>query len=149
MRGDGFRTLMLATSTGTEFRMYVRSQPPEPGPDPFDLPHKGAAFARFFLAGSLAFPDTPVKGPPTDELPREEAQCLRLVLDLAQRTGRTVEVIDVSRALAPRDVLEDGEGSPGFFPVLIRPDGARLAGESDFTPRRVRRFLAGRPVSAR
>jgi hypothetical protein len=76
------------------------------------------------------------------ELPVDDAQSLKLVLEIAPRMGYEVEVIDVAGSLeevssVPRDILD-----ADMYPVLIRPDGARLVGAEWFTPRRLKRFLA-------
>jgi hypothetical protein len=83
-------------------------------------------------------PDIPADLPPSVE------QCVALVLDLARRSGWSVRIVDVTGGPA---ALEDGTLPPGdgaVFPVLVRPDGARLQGEDQFVPSTVRRFLADR-----
>lgn len=127
--------------------LYVRSLPPEPRPDLRDV---GYPFGRIFgwapgWGTSRAHPPTNApkreSGPP--EVPAEQSRCAQMTLDIARRMGRPVRVVDVTVELAPRDVVETPEGEPAFFPILVRPDGARLSGESDFTPGGVRRFLEG------
>lgn len=129
------------------FVIYVRSQPID-------------AHAEFQPVGPLVRllgttasnephdiggPEAAGPGPPPQiGLPPQESQCLALVLDLARRMRTPVRVIDASRELVPRDILEDGRGEPRFFPVLVRSDGARLSGEEEFLPGRVKRFLKGR-----
>lgn len=76
------------------------------------------------------------------ELPMEEAQSLKLVLELAPRFGYDVEVIDTAGsaeevASVPREILEVDQ-----YPVLVRPDGPRLVGAEWFTPGYLKRFLA-------
>ena len=71
-----------------------------------------------------------------------EEQCLRLVLDIARRLGRPVHVVDVNHQDVPPAEIERYLGEPPF-PVLVRPDGTRLAGSEYFTPRSVRRFILG------
>ena len=141
-----------------EFVLYVRSQPAEPKADMSDVQ---SSFARVFLfplgTNNLLIdtftgrrpkgadpPDasgtSPARG---DEVPVEQARCARLALDLARRARIPLRVVDVARELAPRDVVETSDGEPPFYPILVRPDGAGLSGESDFIPGRVRAFLAG------
>jgi hypothetical protein len=96
-----------------------------------------------FLPIGLVAPDPdPAPAPGrTLQLPYGEAQCVRLVMDLARRTRRGVRVVDVSQ---PAPAGAPGPLPPGrdeFYPILVAPGGDRLAGEPDFTPGRVRRFL--------
>lgn len=132
-----------------EFVIYVRSQPLEAHAD---LPVYtrspvrrlfGSALTGGFFPGSDPAPPENATHPGVG-LPRGEAQCLRLVLDLARRTETIVRVVDVSNELVPRDIVETASGEPRFFPILVRPDGMQLAGEEDFIPGRVRKFLKGR-----
>jgi len=126
--------------------MYVRSQPPEPGPS-FDY-NQTSMTSRL---SSMVFP-TGLSGrspemrertstPGAMELPRQQALCVRLVLDVARRVGCPVRVVDLSRQSAPQDVLESHPGEAERLPVLVRPDGTRLSGEEAFTAGRVRKFL--------
>ena len=137
--------------------LYVRSLPAEPKAD---LTFVQNSFLRMFISplvlagptsGSLREP--PSQGGagsgspeatkrPEIEVPVEQARCGLMALDIARRMGRSIRVVDVSRELVPRDIVETPDGEPAFFPILVRSDGARLSGESDFTPGRVRRFLS-------
>ena len=138
--------------------LYVRSQPAEPRSDLTDVQN---TFVRAFLSPLAAvgkgtgaatghssnvgagYGSSEAPKHPDIEVPAEQARCGRMTLDIARRMGRSIRVVDVSRELAPRDVVETPDGEEAFFPILVRPDGARLSGESDFTPGRVRRFLSG------
>ena len=126
--------------------MYVRSQPPEPGPSfDYNVTSITSRLKSMVLPTGLSGGkgDAQAPAPPgADELPRQQAFCVRLVLDLARRVGCAVRVVDVSRPTSLHEVLETPPGESEGFPVLVRPDGDRLSGEEEFTPRRVRRFLA-------
>ncbi len=142
---------MAAGPDGAAFRMYVRTQPHQSVPYPSLGPRPVSGLARFLMPMSLypPTPDSPSLSSPDGELTPMEAQCLWLVLDMANRLHRPVEVIDVSHVAVPPETFDDGEGDMLLFPVLIRPDGAHLSGEHDFTPGRVRNFLKGRPIPFR
>ena len=92
--------------------------------------------------GRRPFEDLSAPGHPEDDLSPQQAQCVRLVLDIASKSGRSVHLIDVSRQEVPQSDLESRLGGDRF-PILVRPDGARLSGEEAFTPGRVRRFVSG------
>jgi len=126
--------------------MYVRSQAPEPGPS---FEYNSTSITSRLKSMVLPTGRSVEKGdahppapPGADELPRQQAFCVRLVLDIARRVGCPVHVVDVSRPSALHEVLETPPGETEGFPVLVRPDGARLSGEEEFTPGRVRQFLA-------
>lgn len=78
----------------------------------------------------------------------EEAQSLKLVLELASRFGYEVEVIDTAGSVeevasVPKKILEADR-----YPVLVRPDGPQLVGAEWFTPGHLKRFLAASVGSA-
>lgn len=141
--------------------LYVRSQPAEPRADLRDVQSSFLRILNLFYPGAGLFPvlagplerslgalagSSPpnAPGPPGIEVPVEQARCGLMTVDIAHRMGRSVRVVDVSRELVSREVTGTPDGDEPFFPILVRPDGARLSGESDFTPGRVRKFLAGR-----
>jgi hypothetical protein len=74
----------------------------------------------------------------------ETIDCANLVLDLAERVGKKVTLIDVDHAGADEPLAARWVRPSDVLPILVRPDGARLAGPEYFTPGRVRRFLEGR-----
>jgi hypothetical protein len=74
-------------------------------------------------------------------LSASEAQCVRLVYDLAERVRRSVRLVDIGDPPMPESAVEAKFGSWATFPILVGPDGARLAGQENFTPKIVRRFL--------
>ena len=76
-----------------------------------------------------------------DRLPEVQLQCVVLVLEAAQRIGRSVRLVDISRPPSPGEPPGPRPDAEEFFPILVGPDGARLAGELEFTPGKVRRFL--------
>lgn len=73
--------------------------------------------------------------------PLDVRACVDLVLDLAERVGRAVVVIDVNRPAERRVDVERWTSPEGLLPALIAPTGARLEGLDAFTPAAVRRFL--------
>lgn len=66
----------------------------------------------------------------------------RLVLDVARRNGLSVKVVNVNDPGDDRVLTQRHLGPDDALPVLIRPDGARLAGEESFVPSTLERFLA-------
>ena len=130
--------------------MYVRGLRPNEGPrTPLPI-SRGARLLGFFLPFPVSTRFSAAAPPEADLAPfgsehglsSPEAQCLALVLDLARRHHRSVYVVDVNHQERPASEIESDLGEPPF-PVLLRPDGARLEGTDSFTPRTVRRFLRG------
>jgi hypothetical protein len=75
------------------------------------------------------------------QIPYDQAQCVRLVVDIAAQKNDVVQVVDVSGAGVSASDVERAIGTGGSYPILVRPDGAWLEGPEYFTPSRVRRFL--------
>jgi len=144
--------------------MYVASQPGLAENLVGAIPYSFGArlVSMFFPFGSLSYPQKVEKaqvaarsparsqgetalpageeGP--DELPSAAHQCVLLVLDVAKGFGWSVHVVDVTRQpVAEGEVLES-LGGDVELPLLLRPDGARLEGDVQFTPHRVREFLS-------
>lgn len=136
------------------FVMYVRSQPREPRPamelvstsvmsrlastlvPPIFWEHPGET------EGAASPPSVVGMSPEeVDRLPEVQLQCVVLVLDAARRIGGSVRLVDISRPRSPDEPPGPRPDAEEFFPILIRPDGARLAGELEFTPGKVRKFL--------
>ena len=89
-----------------------------------------------------AAPPSPTEGPPW-HLPRPVIRYVNLVLESADRQGRTVTVVDVDRPEGRQDLVERWVGPADVMPILVRPDGARLSGIEQFTAPKVRKFLRG------
>ena len=87
---------------------------------------------------------TPSSDPRPWHLPPSQTACLDIVLDTAERQREEVLVVDVDRPGEHRDLVERYVGSNDVLPLLLRPDGARLEGLENFTPARVRKFIATR-----
>ena len=128
--------------------MYVRGLRPYEGPrTPLPI-SRGAHLLGFFVPIPVSARFRAAVMPEADLAPfgsehglsRPEAQCLALVLDLARKLHRSVYVVDVNHQERPASEIESDLGDPPF-PVLLRPDGARLEGTDSFSPRSVRRFL--------
>lgn len=92
-------------------------------------------------AGSDAFQQP---GAQPWSLPVLQAQCVRLVLDIARSVRKTVEIVDVNRPIGSEALVEQWVGPDRTLPVLVRADGARLQGPEEFVPRTVRRFMLGK-----
>jgi len=129
----------------------------EPGPG---LPSLHSNQYSFFARGAGGFappvlmmglhepaspPGTPrASDPDAWHLSPETIDCANLVIDLAERAHTPVTVIDVHRAGTDDELVRRWVNPTDLLPVLVRPDGARLAGPEYFTPGRVRKFIAGR-----
>jgi len=85
----------------------------------------------------------PADGQP-GQLFGESARAGRMVLDLAKRHGLSVKVIDVNHPGEDEALFERYARPDDDLPILVRPDGARLAGDAAFVPGTVERFLTGR-----
>jgi hypothetical protein len=84
---------------------------------------------------------------PADRLPGQmygdQAEIGRMVLDLARKCGVSVKVIDVDRSGADLGLVQKWVSPNDELPVLVRPDGARLAGSEAMVPATVAEFLQG------
>lgn len=67
-----------------------------------------------------------------------------MVLDIAQKCGVPVRGVDVDHSGADLDLVRKWITPDGGRPLLVRPDGARLAGAESIVPTRVALFLQGR-----
>jgi hypothetical protein len=74
-------------------------------------------------------------------LPPGQVDCVNMVLDLAERAGRKVTVIDVNRPLEHEELVHRWVRSDDLLPMLVRSDGPRLMGLEKFVPRKVRQFI--------
>jgi hypothetical protein len=88
--------------------------------------------------------------PPSDTrpwfLPRSQETCAEMVIEIAMRERRPLLLVDVNRPGEFRDLVVRWVQPTDVMPLLVRPDGARLEGEENFVPGKVRRFVAGRPA---
>ncbi|MGI0129399.1 MAG: hypothetical protein ACREDE_01560 [Thermoplasmata archaeon] len=85
----------------------------------------------------------PPSKPVAWRLPPQQIHCMQAVLDAARREGRTVTVVDVDRSAGRRDLVDRWVGSDDVLPLLVRPDGSRLEGLENFSPRKLRQFIHG------
>jgi|HubBroStandDraft_1064217.scaffolds.fasta_scaffold14723_6 hypothetical protein len=74
-------------------------------------------------------------------LPPEQVHCINTVLEVAEQEDRKVAVVDVDRSDGRQDLVARWVGPDDVLPLLVRPDGARLQGIENFSPRTVRRFV--------
>lgn len=74
-------------------------------------------------------------------IPPDQMTCLNLVHEVAQRYHREVLLVDVNRAGDEQPLVDQYVGPNDALPLLVRSDGARLDGEENFTPAKVRQFL--------
>jgi hypothetical protein len=74
---------------------------------------------------------------------REVVLAVNLVLEEAESVGKTVTLVDVERPGLQQDLVNRWVGPQDLLPLLVRPDGARLEGIDEFTPRKVRQFIRG------
>ena len=77
-------------------------------------------------------------------VPASQLMCESVVLEQAKRQGRIVLVVDANRPGDQQDLVDRWVRPNDALPLLVRSDGARLEGEENFTPGRVRRFLGRR-----
>ena len=77
-------------------------------------------------------------------LPPQQVTCENLVVEVARQRQKTVLVIDVNRPEGQQALIEQWLRPNDVIPLLVRTDGARLDGAENFTPARVRKFVAGR-----
>jgi len=83
-------------------------------------------------------------GGPEWYLPPDQMTSLNLVLDIAEHRGHEVIVIDANRPGNQQALVDQYVRPNDVFPILIRWDGARLEGDENFVPAKVRRFVEGR-----
>ena len=133
--------------------LFVAGEP-DTGPDPLrDVDTSvWSRFAGVFVGGAVVGHFTGAsggKGAPRPlaegqvhwHLSREQNQCVELVLQVAQREGRTVQLVDVNLAGDDQSLVDRWVGPDDLLPILVRPDGDRLTGLEEFVPGRVRRFI--------
>jgi hypothetical protein len=143
----------MALPSGRALLLFVAGEPSS-GPDPMkDV--ETSVFRRvsgmMLGSGLVGRPKasstrnrTPQSPSPEDalwHLPPEEIQCVKMVLLIAQKRGRSVTVVDVNRDEGHQVLIARWVGADDVLPLLVRPDGTRLEGLEDFTPSQVRRFI--------
>ncbi len=102
------------------------------------VPFSGLTMARGVSAAAIL-------AKPGEDLGLVARQCIRLVLDVANKKQWSVQVVDLSQQKGAESQIQASFGYDVHLPVLVRPDGARLMGEEEFTPGRIRKFLTDRP----
>lgn len=125
-----------------EFLLFVAGVPAKDLPGvarPMVAVSPGVVFPRLEKVGGHEAADF---GP--GQVYGDQAAIGRMVLTLAQECGVSVKVVDVDRSGADADLVRRFVSADDDLPVLVRPGGARLAGEESFTPPRVAEFLQGR-----
>jgi hypothetical protein len=82
---------------------------------------------------------------PTDQrpwhIPHSQMACVQITLDAAKSRRRQVVVVDVNRPGERQCLVDQWVGRDDLFPLLVRADGARIEGQENFLPTKVRRFL--------
>lgn len=125
--------------------LFVRAEPGSSGPRWDSVGSTGLRMASMVVPGIGLRARRPDPSAPTREdgmeIPYGQAQCVRLVRDLAERAGYVVEVVDVTAPGVSLGEVERRVGTGGVYPILVRPDGSWIEGEENFTPSRVRKFL--------
>ncbi len=145
-----------ASSAGT-------GQPPTPAASAFVLFLAGEPFRDAVPGGARPFAAANMSGVasglvtsvgghvPADFEPGQlygsQAEAARLVLDIAQKCQVAVRVVDVEHAGADQPLVDRWVTSDRTLPLLLRYDGAALAGEESLVPGAVARFLQGREGS--
>ncbi len=113
-----------------------------------DLASKPATvggFARIFLPASVAgFVSDPRTQRPAENswlIPTSQVMCAELLVRAAERTHRTIQIVDVNRPGEDRPLVERFVQASDVLPIAVRADGMRLVGAEAFTPSNLRRFL--------
>jgi hypothetical protein len=90
----------------------------------------------------VALDDVPSASTPW-HLPADQIHCVNSVLEAAIAERRFVTLVDVNRASAPPELVQQYVSPNDIFPILIRPDGQRIEGVENFSPKVLRRVLRG------
>jgi hypothetical protein len=126
--------------------LYVRSEQARAGPQWGDLETTGVRLSSMVVPALVLRPrpSVSVRMPPELaplHLPLDQAQCVRLIVDLAAQQSSVIRVVDVSALGISEEEVQREIGTGGAYPILVRADGAYLAGPEYFTPSRLRKFL--------
>jgi hypothetical protein len=89
-------------------------------------------------------PPVPLDHPRNRAFAPEQIACVEMVNAAAEAEHERVAVIDVNQPGDHTDLVAQWVGADDILPILVRPDGGRLVGAEQFTPRAVRRFLSSR-----
>lgn len=145
----------MAGASSADFLLFVAG---EPGPAVDRMQDVESSMARRMVGSALGgwWSRTGGKGSGTSDtvsppsgnepawhLPPQQIQCANLVLDIAERLGKTVALVDVNRPSGLEDLVHRWVGANGVVPLLVRRDGARLQGLDEFVPGTIRRFIVG------
>ena len=95
-------------------------------------------------APPLRSDEAPPEEAPEWYIPPDQMTALNLVLQIAQERRQAVLVVDANRPEDQQGLVDQYVGENDVLPLLIRGDGARLDGGENFTPSKLRAFLAGR-----
>jgi hypothetical protein len=76
-----------------------------------------------------------------DEIPEDEAEAIHCAWDAAHKRNFRLHIVDVSKESSLRRVIEEHLHHLKAFPVLVRKDGQRLEGCTEFTPEKLDKFL--------
>jgi hypothetical protein len=144
----------MAIPGGTDLLLFVAGLP-DSGEDPFrDVrsPFLGMFVGsgrwlgqrRPAAVGTSEGSPTLSTGAPRMRLPADQVQCVREAARIAEQAGRKLLVVDVNQAAGYQELVTRWVGPNDVFPFLVRPDGARLVGDEQFHPARLRSFMARR-----
>jgi hypothetical protein len=90
------------------------------------------------LVGGNRTAARPIEG---HELTADEQAAVDLVWKMIHECGKTLHIVDVGKQSGLLRYLEDHRHHLREFPVLLRPDGRRLEGCTQFTAEKLRAFL--------
>lgn len=142
----------MAPPSPRELLLFVSGEP-GPGPDPgrdvvSSMPRRllGTVIPTAWFHPGIAGGGTPPSLAPEDDwstwhLSREATACVDMVLDVAEKEGRTVSIINANDPREHADLVRRWIGPEDLFPILVRPDGRRLVGEDEFSPGKIQRFV--------
>ncbi len=130
-------------------RLFVCGEPVDDA-----IPGGRRRIVHTWTGGGMPIGGTSTGGPAAADLGPGQicgpsARVGRLVLEIARGRTLSVKVVDVNDPGDDRELLRCYGIEESVLPVLVRPDGARLVGDSELEPERLRRFLDGGSRSPR